>query len=369
MSLSVHPVLDDEGARAFFAAQQRALAELPQWRPAPLRWEQRLFDPQRNPLFNHVDVVRFIAERGGDVVGRVAAWVDARRDDLGFFGFFDTVDEEVGRALAWAVVDWCQARGRKRVRGPIDFWAICSAGTPVSGFDLPNTFALHHGGPHYASSLEAAGFGVVAKIYTWQFGSDPVPPPAHGIARATLADPRLAIVDFDAANDDHWAIVEQLYARCYADGDWFSPMSRGELRVIADGFVEPAVSLLAFVDGAPAAMSIALRNVVESSVRVGSVIPPEPVQRVLRTARSPRAFRQWLFAIDEPYRGRALGHLSTALYVTVRERARAAGLERGEAAWAAAIDNHLSAGLTAVGARRDKTYRLFESTTRRTARG
>lgn len=278
------------------------------------------------------------------------------------FGFFDPATVEVGVALLQTASDWGASRGVATIRGPIDFWAICSAGVPTSGFDLPNTFARHHGSPEYAASLEAMSFRAAGDVFSWQFGDRPVPPPAHGIARATLANKAITVVDFDADSAEHWNIVAELYASCYEDGDWFTAMSSDELRLLADSYVESAVSLLMFVRGTPAAMSIGLRNVVESSVRMGDLIPAEPIQRVLRAGRRPTSFRQWLFAVAPQFRGRTLGHLSTAMYVTLRERATHAGLERGEAAWTSGIDAHLNAGFTAVGARRDKTYRVFERT-------
>ncbi len=369
MSLELQEV-DASTEEEFFRVRQRALGGLPNWRPGPRAWEAAFFDESVNPLFRHIDAIRYVALSDGLAIGRIVAWVDDRDPTHGFFGFFDLVDDlEAGRLLAEAAMRWCGARGRVRIRGPIDFWAICSAGVPVSGFDLPNTFSLHHGNPAYAPALELAGLTPVSEIYSWQFGERAVPPPAEGIARATLADPAISLRAFDASSVEHWELAEELYTSCYAAETWFAPMSADELRLVAGGCVDEAISFLVFVHGTPAAIAVALSNVTESSVRVGDLVVPEPVQRVARATRRPTSFRQWLFGVAPPFRDRRFGHLGTAMYVTIRHRAAEEQLERGEAAWTSKIEGHLVGGFTALGVRRDKTYRVFEAPLPRAADG
>lgn len=360
MSLRVELVrtVDDE---AFFAVAGRALGSAPAWRPPPLAWEQRLFGARRNPVYERGKVVRFLAWRGGDAAGRIVAWTDARRPGVTYFGFFDILDVEAGVALVQAARDFGAEHCCGELRGPVDFWSICSAGVPIAGLDLPNTFGLHHGTAHYADALERAGLQRALDVYTWRFGRAPVPPPAIGIARATLANPAITIVDFDPDEADHWATAAELYERCYADEDWFLPLTPRELHLIADDYIEPAASFLTFVRGTPAAISLGLRNVVETSVRVGTVIPPEPIQRLARTRR-PQNYRLWMWGVAPAFRGRTLGHLSTALYVRLRERVERAGFDHGEAAWTHDLETSLSAAFSMLGAQRDKTYRVFRDT-------
>src|SRR5688572_33442086 len=92
-------------------------------RPLDLDMKQRL--SRKNPFFEHADGVMFTAHRNGWCVGRITAQVDREhlalhKDDVGFFGFLDTVDdEEVARLLLDAASRWLRARGMKRIRGPL----------------------------------------------------------------------------------------------------------------------------------------------------------------------------------------------------------------------------------------------------------
>ena len=87
-----------EGARdlrAFIDFPYRLHARLPLWAP-PLRREVRqLLSREKNPFFEHAEADYFLAERDGQVVGRIAAVAnrshnEVHQDRVGFFGFFDT---------------------------------------------------------------------------------------------------------------------------------------------------------------------------------------------------------------------------------------------------------------------------------------
>ena len=78
-------------------------------RPLDMEIEQTL-DPKKNPFFEHGEATAFVAYRDGVPVGRITASIDfdhltRYRDDTGFFGFFETVDDpEVATALEAAEV-------------------------------------------------------------------------------------------------------------------------------------------------------------------------------------------------------------------------------------------------------------------------
>src|SRR5918912_2498773 len=65
----------------------------PHWVPPLLIDERQKFNPKKNPFYQHARVELFLAERDGEVVGRIAAIDDdnhnqTRAENLAFFGFF-----------------------------------------------------------------------------------------------------------------------------------------------------------------------------------------------------------------------------------------------------------------------------------------
>ena len=238
---------------------------------------------------------------------------------------------------------------------------------PVSGVIPPMSeaawqaeFAKYQRIPQYQQLNQGMSLESFKRIYLWEYGHRPFPAPARGIANAVWANPSLEAHHFDPRSDEDWGEVADLYARAYVEHHWYYPMSAAELRLIAAGRVEPAISYIVRLDGAPVAMAIAIVNETQSSLRVAGMVPPEPVQRVWRTTQRARTWRQWLFAVVPEYRGRTIGGLGTALYVRVRDAAEIAGYERGEAAWTALVAERLRDGLGVLGAHQYKTFRVYQ---------
>ena len=113
------------------------------WVP-PLIMERREFlNRDKNPFFEHAEAEYFLAERDGEVVGRITAQVDERWTQFqggndGMFGFFESEnDPEVARGAG---------RGRQRIgcaraggSGCSARWTsppTTSAALLVEGYDL-----------------------------------------------------------------------------------------------------------------------------------------------------------------------------------------------------------------------------------------
>src|SRR5687768_15977997 len=81
-------------------------------------------NPKKNPFFEHGEGTTFTAHRNGKCIGRLTAQIDREhlaryKDDTGFFGFFDTVeDDEAARELMARAESWLRGKGMKRARGP-----------------------------------------------------------------------------------------------------------------------------------------------------------------------------------------------------------------------------------------------------------
>src|SRR5690606_6469155 len=124
MSLTVRPVASRKDRARFLDFPYAHYAGHPFW-IAPLRMDQaKALDPKKNPFFEHGAAELFLAERGGEVVGRIAAIENGEHlkkyaDGNGFFGFFETVEDyAVAEALPDAAAGWLRARGLTGVRGP-----------------------------------------------------------------------------------------------------------------------------------------------------------------------------------------------------------------------------------------------------------
>ena len=130
-------------------------------RPLDMDLKDRL-NPKKNPFFEHADGAVFTAHKGGRCVGRVTAQIDREhlarhKDDVGFFGFLDTVDDaDVAKELLVGAERWLKERGMKTVRGPISLSINEEIGCLVDGIDDPPVLLNPHHRPYQGGLIERA---------------------------------------------------------------------------------------------------------------------------------------------------------------------------------------------------------------------
>jgi hypothetical protein len=156
-TVNVRPVRGRRDLDAFIRVPFRLHRGTP-WVP-PLIMERREFlNREKNPFFAHGEAGYFLAERDGEVVGRITAHVDERwtqhnGGNDGMFGFFECErNPETAKALMDAATGWLRERGRERMLGPMDFTTNDECGLLVEGFDL-DPFVLEPWHPPYYQEL------------------------------------------------------------------------------------------------------------------------------------------------------------------------------------------------------------------------
>src|SRR5690606_24839351 len=94
----------------------------------PLVYDERAtLRMDKNPAFDHCDASYFLAYRDGKTVGRIAAIINHKANEIwkeknARFGFVDFIDdEEVVDALFGAAESWARSRGMEKIHGPLGF--------------------------------------------------------------------------------------------------------------------------------------------------------------------------------------------------------------------------------------------------------
>lgn len=190
--VTLQPVQDAAGRRAFVDVPWRVFAGDPNWVP-PLRFERLEALAPKQPVFKHLEWAAWVAYRDGVAVGRISAQVDSLHlehynDATGFFGFLDAIDDaEVFDALFDAAEGWLRGRGMRRVRGPFSFNINQEVGLLVEGFDSKPYFMMTHARPYYASALERRGYAKAVDMFAYLISARFEPPPVMAALFARLA--------------------------------------------------------------------------------------------------------------------------------------------------------------------------------------
>src|SRR5258708_7252094 len=130
----------------------------------PLRMNQEeLLGSRLHPCRQNADMQTFLAWLDGQVCGRIAGIVNHEHnrvfdENRGFFGFFESVDDQrVSDALFATVKQWLAQRGIRDIRGPTNPTMNYECGLLIEGFDSPPIFMMTYNPPWYERLFEAYG--------------------------------------------------------------------------------------------------------------------------------------------------------------------------------------------------------------------
>jgi GNAT superfamily N-acetyltransferase len=162
--------------KRFMEFPYRFYRDDPMWVP-PLRSEvQGQFDPKRNPFIDHCEYALFILEREGEVVGRIAAFIDTLAVDfwgepIGLFGYYECIpDPDASSLLLETASDWLRSHGMKTMRGP---WSFVSQewGLVVEGFDHPPVIMAPHNPAYYDEHMTSFGLEKVKDLLCYSISA------------------------------------------------------------------------------------------------------------------------------------------------------------------------------------------------------
>jgi GNAT superfamily N-acetyltransferase len=334
---------------------------------------ETLLSRTKNPFFEHAQAEYFIAERDGDVVGRIAAISnrlhnETHEDRVGFFGFFESIDDQdVANALLEAAAGWCRTLGHDVLRGPASFSVNDECGLLVDGFDTPPALMMPHNPPYYVRLLEGAGFVKAKDLWVYQGGSEKgyVPVPER-LARATEMIRQRQGITLRALNmNDFEGEVErikELYNSAWEKNWGFVPMTEHEIDHLAEQFkpvVIPELVPMAEKDGKLIGFGIALPdlNVIFRTNRSGRLFPM--IIRLLWAIKMKRIRRARILLLGVVPAYQAKG-VDAMLYHWIWTKSGERGIYWGEAGWILEDNPAMNAGLEKMTFRVYKTYRLYD---------
>jgi len=377
-TVEVTEVRDRAGHRAFIALPFRLYRDDPIWVP-PLRvLEGRRWSSRHNPTLEGRSVVRFLARREGQVVGRIAAVLDpafAEHWDpgAGFFGFFEVIrDEEVAGALLGAAEGWLREAGATRVIGPVNLSTHDEVGFLVEGFERRPPLLSPYNPPWYPEFVERAGYEPVREYDAWLWRPDQEPSPAvrrlwAGLERRNAArsagqgsEPGITIRPFESRHwDEDVELLRELYNTCFPDLWGFVPIRRDEMSSRAAEFRpfhDPQLAQIAEVDGRPIGFGLVLPDVNEALVRAGGRLFPLGWLRLLLAMRRIRTARFLLLGVVPEHRGRGVAPLIAA---AVARAGRARGIREAELALIQGANDPMRRVVEAFGCPRIRRFRLY----------
>ena len=128
----------------------------------------------KNPFLKHSEIALFLAVENETVVGRIAAiynktHLDTYKDDTGFFGFFDAIDDiSVAKSLFETCEQWLAAKGIKRIMGPTNLTTNDSCGFLIDGFLSPPMILMPYNKAYYNDLCVQSNFTKSIDLYSYK---------------------------------------------------------------------------------------------------------------------------------------------------------------------------------------------------------
>ena len=345
------------------------------WVPPLLMERHEFLDPSKNPFHQHADVALFLARRGGEVVGRIAAIEDRNFNAFhgtrtAYFGLFESVnDVEVAGALVGAAKDWARWRGLDRLLGPMNLSTNYEIGLLVEGFESDPCMMMTYNPRYYGALLERCGLVKAKDLFAWE-RSPAAPPPERflRIADRLRQDGGVTVRGVNMRRfHDEVETFKQVYQAAWKQNWGFVPMTDAEMNRMARDLkpiIDPELCLVAESEGEPVAVTLTIPDYNQALKRLDGRLTrfglPLGLGRLLWNARKIDRMRLITLGVKSGFRRRGIPAL---LVVETIERARRLGYVGAEISWTLEDNALINGMIESCGCSRTKVYRMYEGPT------
>ncbi|HPJ72545.1 MAG TPA: N-acetyltransferase, partial [bacterium] len=333
------------------------------------REEIKKLTPGKNPFWEHAEGALFLAFRGDEPVGRIAAVEDFlynryHGEKTGAFGFFESVrDPETAAALFAAAEEWMRNRGLERSIGPLNPSTNDVCALLIEGFDSPPRIMMPYNPPWYRNLIEGAGYAKAKDLLAYDI---PVPEnpdrmnPRLGRLLEGIRRRGGSIRYIDLKRlDREIAVVREIYNSAWAENWGFVPLTEAEAAHMArelKPLAEPRLAFFAEYEGKPAGVYIVLPDYNQVLKTMGGKLGPVQILKFLLGRRKISAIRLMIAGIRPEYRKKGLDVL---LFHESAKNSRELGYVDSEISWLLEDNTLVIRATEAMGGTLSKRYRIF----------
>jgi hypothetical protein len=366
----VKPVASRREKKLFLEYPWQQYQGDPLWIP-PLRTVQKEgVGYTKNPFYERNEAQTFLAYRDGRVCGRIAAILNVghnehHNESLGFWGFFESIDDqEVADSLFDAVRGWFAERDIHHLRGPVNPSLNAEVGLLIEGFDTSPYFMMTYNPPYYERLVEEAGFRKSQDLYAYWGHIDMLPKVQERLQ--PICDQIIERYDVTVRplnkkrfRQDVEAFVS-VYNRALSNTWGFVPLTESEVRHQAEGMkrlMVPELSICAEIDGQIIGASFGLLDFNPRIKQIDGRLFPFGFMKLLGNKRAIKRLRLISTNVIPEYQLHGIGLVLMGGIVPV---AIAWEMEEAEFSWVLESNNFSRGSLEKGGAKRTKTYRIYD---------
>ena len=376
-TLVIKPVNTLEERKEFLRFPWKVYQNDPYWVPPIFSERIHFTDPKKNPFFEHAEAQLFLALRGDEVVGTIAAFSnhlhnEYHDENVGFFGFFEVLEDfEAAEALFQAAENWTREQGHTALRGPAQWSTNDECGLLVDGFDDSPRILMTYNPRYYVDYIEKLGYRYARDLWAYQLAvEDFMKIAGERLDRLTTKILERKKITIRNLEMKHFAEevdkVKLLYNEAWSQNWGFVPMTDPEFDQLADelhDIIDPDLVYIAEKDGNTVGFSLSLPDL-NQPLRLAYPKPGTPEWWVMvklawhwKIRRQVKWVRVFALGVIPEYR--KLGIDALFYYKTARAALKK-GMRMGEMSWILDNNDKMNKPIIALGGEVYKTYRYYE---------
>ncbi len=339
------------------------------WVPPLIKDQLQKFNPT-HPFRSHSEMTLFLARKGGKVAGRIAGiidhnYIELHQEKVGFFGFFESLpDKEVAGILLLRVADWLKKHGMEKMAGPMNPSTNDECGLLIEGFDAPPCLMMPFNPRYYPSLLEDFGLRKRMDLYAYlleesSFHLDRLD---RITERLKKREPQLHVRPIHLRHlDEELKIIKEIYNQAWSKNWGFVPLTDEEMDLLAKDLKPLVVSdlvLFAYWGEEPVGFSVSLPDYNEVLKHLNGKIGLLGMFKFLYYSKKIKKIRVMLLGVKHAFQKKGVEGL---LYIETFKRGIRKGYHQAECSWILEENVLMQHGIEAMGGKRYKTYRIYET--------
>jgi hypothetical protein len=341
------------------------------WVPPIYVDEWKYFDPKHNRSFTHCDVIKLLATRDGQPVGRIMGIINRKYNEIrdqkiARFGYLETwEDGEVVRALLERVEDWAKEHGMTKIIGPYGFTDQDPEGFLIEGFENRATIATYCNFEWMPRMVEEQGYSKDIDYFVYKLDvPEEIPEFYKKIYERVKKKGKFEILEFkNKKKMKPWIKpVLRLMNECYTESNiyGYAPLDEKEMEELAKRYLpvlDPRFVKGVLKDGEVVAFIVGIPDMTEGIQRARGRLFPFGFLKILSAAKKTKQLDLLLGAIKEKYRG--LG-LDVLMGVKMIMAARQAEMERMDTHHEMEQNVKVRAEMEKMGGKVYKKFRVYQ---------
>lgn len=337
------------------------------WVPPLIIDKKSQFNRKKNPFFKHADMQLFLAYRGSEIVGRIAAiidydYVEYQKDESGFFGYFESFNDQlITDALMKAAADWIKEKGYSNILGPMSPSTGTSLGTLIDSFDIPPIIEMDYNPDYYPLLLEGTGLTKAKDLFSYNIDTTlRLSEKMKRVSELVMKRHKVTVRTINMKDyDNEVELLRNIYNAAWKNNWGFVPWRKEDfdhLAVDIKMIINEKLVLIVEVEGEAVGFTIPFPNVNQIFIKMNGRLFPTGIFKLLAGIKKIDILRVAIFGVHEKHHNKGL---DAVIIKEIYERGEALGIKGAELSWILENNHALNNLLTSWGAKHYRTYRVY----------